>query len=162
MIVTGYLIYMKEQGNFHAITPGEAYRSALLDRDELEKYIDKYQIKSILNLRGEDMQGRWHTDEIQIGIERGLRHYDVSISAIHEPSSDNVKRIMDIFAKAPRPILIHCQSGADRSGLVAAMWKVVVDKEPKDKAARQLSLRYGHIPWGSTAAMDKFFWKWTP
>jgi len=61
MIVTGYLIYMKEQGNFHAITPGEAYRSALLDRDGWRKYIDKYQIKSILNLRGRGYAGAMHT-----------------------------------------------------------------------------------------------------
>jgi hypothetical protein len=28
------------------------------------------------------------------------------------------------------------------------MWKVMVDKEPKDKAKEQISFRYGHLPFG--------------
>ncbi|MGO9611667.1 MAG: hypothetical protein ACLPX5_01335 [Dissulfurispiraceae bacterium] len=58
--------------------------------------------------------------------------------------------------------LIHCKTGADRSGLVAAMWKTLIDKEPKDEAARQLSILYGHLSIGDTAAMDDFFEKWNP
>jgi len=55
LLPAGYFgVYMQVQGNFHPITPGEAYRSAKLDRDELEHYIKKYNIKSIVNLLGED------------------------------------------------------------------------------------------------------------
>jgi undecaprenyl-diphosphatase len=91
-----------------------------------------------------------------------VTHYDVSLSSDHELTEAEVRQLLDIFNTAPRPILIHCQAGADRSGLVAAMWKVVVDKEPKDLAAQQLSLRYGHFPIGETTAMDRFFEKWNP
>jgi hypothetical protein len=47
-----YAGYVWEQGNFHPITEGEAYRSAQMDGNELKICIDKYRIKSILNLRG--------------------------------------------------------------------------------------------------------------
>jgi protein tyrosine/serine phosphatase len=157
-----YYFYLKEQGNFHAITAGEAYRSALLDKDELEHYVNKYNIKSILNLRGENMAGQWYLDEVRISAEHDIKHYDISISARSPISDYNVQRILKVFKEAPRPILIHCQYGADRSGLVAAMWKVVVDKEPKAVARKQLSLLYGHIPIGPTAIMDRFFLEWVP
>ena len=42
LLIISYILYMEEQGNFHPITIGEAYRSAQLDRDELEYYIKKY------------------------------------------------------------------------------------------------------------------------
>jgi undecaprenyl-diphosphatase len=42
------------------------------------------------------------------------------------------------------------------------MWKVIVDKEPKSEAAKELSILYGHIPIGKTIAMDHFFEKWNP
>jgi hypothetical protein len=42
------------------------------------------------------------------------------------------------------------------------MWKVIVDKEPKSEAKKQLSLLFGHLPIGKTAAMDKFFHNWNP
>lgn len=56
--------YLEEQGNFHAITPGEAYRSAQLDRDELEHYVRQYKIRSIINLRGERTGKPWYKEEI--------------------------------------------------------------------------------------------------
>ena len=37
---TDSFLYLKD--NFHVITQGEAYRSAQLDRDELECFIKKY------------------------------------------------------------------------------------------------------------------------
>lgn len=164
LIVLGaiYFLYMEEQGNFHAITSGEAYRSAQMDRDELEYYIKQYGIRSIINLRGENADKPWYVEELDVSREQNVTHYDISLAASRELDSDDVFKLVEIFKTAPRPVLIHCQSGADRSGLVAAMWKVIVDKEPKAKAAKQLSITYGHMPIGKTTAMDHFFDKWDP
>lgn len=162
LLTAGYFLYMEEQGNFHPITEGEAYRSAQLDRDELDYYIKKYNIKSIINLRGRNLDEPWYREEIKVSAERKIAHYDLPLSATREPSEEYVRQLMEIFKYAPRPVLIHCQAGADRSGLAAAMWKVVVDKKPKLEAKKQLSILYGHIPIGKTSAMDSFFEKWNP
>ena len=147
-----------------AITPGEAYRSAQLDRDELEHYIKKYKIKSILCLRNDTNNGNaaWYKEEVKVGAEHGIAHYFVPISSRQEPEARNVAEILRIFHSTPRPILIHCKERADRTGMAAAMWKVSVDKETKTEAAKQLSLRFFHLPAGDTAAMDRFFEKWEP
>jgi protein tyrosine/serine phosphatase len=162
LLTASFILYMEEQGNFHPITHGEAYRSAQLDRDELEYYIKKYNIKSILNLRGKNQDAPWYMEEKKVSANHNVQHYDVSLSVSHEPTEDDVRKLMEIFKHAPRPILIHCQAGADRSGLVAAMWKVIVDKEPKSEAWKQLSILYGHLPIGKTTAADHFFENWTP
>jgi protein tyrosine/serine phosphatase len=151
----GYFgVYMQVQGNFHPITPREAYRSAKLDREELEHYIKKYNIKSIVNLLGEDPRKSWYQEELQVSAKHNIRHYDISLSA--------TEKLIEIFKTAPRPVLIHCKGGSDRSGLAAAMWKVIVDKEPKSEAQKQLSILYGHFPLGKTSAMDHFFEHWDP
>jgi protein tyrosine/serine phosphatase len=162
LLAIGCILFVRVQGNFHPITPAEAYRSGQLDNDKLAEYVKKFNIRSILNLRGMHVGERWYEDEVALSTKLALPHYDVGLSADHELTDSEVRQLMDIFHKAPRPILIHCQSGADRSGLVAAMWKVVVDKEPKGMAAKQLTLWYGHIPFGDNTAMDRFFEKWTP
>jgi protein tyrosine/serine phosphatase len=159
---TSYFLYIEERGNFHPITEGEAYRSAQLDSDELEYYIDKYNIKSILNLRGKNPDAPWYVEEIEISKEHNVMHYDIPLSASHEPGNDDIQMITEIFRSAPRPILIHCRGGADRSGLAAAMWKVIVDKEPKSEGGKQLSILYGHIPIGGPSAMNHFFENWKP
>ena len=162
ILSASYFFYMEEQGNFHTITQGEAYRSAQLDRDEYEYYIKKYNIKSIVNLRGEHPDELWYGEEIKVCVEQNVKHYDIALSSSKKPSEEDLRQLIDIFHSAPRPILIHCQAGADRSGLAAAIWKVIVDKEPKSEAEKQLSIIFGHLPIGKTTAMDRFFQCWQP
>ena len=163
LLPAGYFgVYMQVQGNFHPITVGEAYRSAKLDRDKLEYYVKKYNIKSIVNLIGEDPRKPWYQEELQVSAAHNIRHYDISLSATEEPTEENTRKLVEIFQHAPRPVLIHCKGGSDRSGLAAAMWKVIVDKEPKSEARKQLSILYGHLPIGKTSAMDHFFEQWEP
>lgn len=161
-LTSSYLLYMEEQGNFHPITPGEAYRSAILDRDELEHYINKYNIKSVVNLLGARPREAWYREEIEVSAERNVRHYDFSLPVSHEPSEEDAHNLVEIFKAAPRPVLIHCKAGADRSGLAAAIWQVIVDKKPKSEAKGQLSIWYGHVPIVGKVAMDHFFEKWNP
>ena len=161
LLSAGYL-YVEESHNFHPITEGEAYRSAQLDREEFEYYINRYNIKSIINLRGENPRAPWYQEELSISAERNIKHYDISLSSSHKPTEEDVRKLIEIFRTAPRPVLIHCLAGADRSGLAAAMWKVIIDKEPKSEAEKQLSLAYGHLPVGKACAMDRFFRSWDP
>ncbi|MFH1368848.1 MAG: dual specificity protein phosphatase family protein [Elusimicrobiota bacterium] len=146
--------------NFHAITPGEAYRSAQLNKKQFEKYIKQYSLRSVLNLRGKNLNEKWYEDEIAICSSLGVTHYDVQLSAINKPTEEETREILEIFKSAPRPLLIHCRYGADRTGLVAAMWRVAVDGESKQEAEKQLTILYGHLPIGMTQEMNRYFAQW--
>jgi undecaprenyl-diphosphatase len=161
-MVAAYFGYVKIQGNFHVITPGEAYRSAQLNGSKLARHLRDHSIRSVLNLRGHHSGESWYEDELAVCSRLNVKHYDVALSASHELTEAQVSELLEVFRTAPRPILIHCQAGADRSGLVAAMWKVVVNKVTKTEAARELTFWYGHFPFGEKAAMDSFFEKWKP
>jgi len=161
LLTAGYL-FIVEYDNFHPITEGEAYRSAQLDGDELAYYIRVYNIKSIINLRGDDLTAAWYREEKRVSAEHHVKLYDLSLSAWREPDEREIRTLIMLFNRIPRPVLIHCRGGSDRSGLAAAIWKVVVDKEPKSEAEKQLSVFFGHFPIGKTAALDRFFQKWDP
>ena len=160
VIVTWRLLYLDEQGNFHTISPGQAYRSAQLDQDELEYYHRKYGLRSVINLRGKVSGEKWYQEEIATCRKEGLQHYDLSLSPDHEPTQLEVQKLLQIFRTAPRPVLVHCKAGADRAGLAAAVWQLVINGRPKSEARKQLSLIYGHMPLGPTQALDEFFEKW--
>ncbi len=162
VLSVAYFSYVRLSSNFYPITPGEAYRSAQLSGRDLETYIQKYNIKSILNLRGSSDGLSWYQEEVKASSKYNVVHYDITLSAEREPNPQDVQKLMEIFKTAPRPILIHCKAGADRSGLVGAMWKVVVNKQSKSEAEKQLSLKFGHLPFGKTEAMDRFFRSWNP
>ncbi len=162
LLLAGYILVVNLQGNFHPITPGEAYRSGQPDEHMLAQYKEQYKIKSVLNLRGSHPGESWYEEEMAASAKLNLVHYDVTLSSSQELTDAAVRQLLEVFRTAPRPILIHCQAGADRSGLVAAMWKVVVNKMPKADAKKELSLLYGHIALGENRAMDRFFEKWQP
>ena len=58
------------------------------------------------------------------------------------------------FATAQRPMLIHCKSGADRSGLAAALYLILVCDAPVATALRQLHWRYLHFSGGPRGVLD--------
>jgi protein tyrosine/serine phosphatase len=162
VLVAARLYYLEEQGNFHPITRGIAYRAAQLDRDELEYYCNTYGIRSVLNLRGRKDGEKWYQEEVDTCRKLGVSHYDLGLSADKEPSPTQVAALIHLFGTAPRPVLVHCQGGADRSGLAAALWRMVVDRAPKSDAVKQLSIRYGHVPFGPTQVLDDFLERWEP
>jgi protein tyrosine/serine phosphatase len=155
----GYYAWVQHDGNFHAVDQGVLYRSGQLDEEELARVIDEYRIRSILNLRGADPGTAWYDDELALSQRRGVAHFDVALSARRRVGRAEIMRILAILRAAPKPVLIHCKAGADRSGLVAAAYLLLVDGEDALLAGRQLSLRYGHFPYlgNRTRAMDESF-----
>jgi protein tyrosine/serine phosphatase len=147
-------------GNVHVVEEGKLYRSAQLDRNQLEHVIKMYGIKSILNLRGDDPGQLWYDDEIAISKSLDVQHFDYGIWATANVTRRQINQILKIVRDAPKPLLVHCQAGADRSGLVAALYLTEIEKRSADEAAGQLSLIYGHFPYltSKTGAMDESFW----
>jgi protein tyrosine/serine phosphatase len=46
---------------------------------------------------------------------------------------------------APKPILIHCRGGADRTGLASVLYSQRIAGIPTGRAEQQLSLYFGHV-----------------
>jgi protein tyrosine/serine phosphatase len=110
-------------------------------------YLHTYAIKSLLNLRGEHRGSGWYQGEVRTAAQLGVTHYDVQISAIREVDTRTLETILAILRQAPKPLLIHCLSGADRSGLIASLYLFAIEGQRAETAAQQLSLFYGHFPY---------------
>lgn len=155
----GWAAFLQLTGNVHIVEQHVLYRSAQLDGDDLEALIRNEGIATILNLRGAGPGQRWYVQEIQATAAAGARHLDLAMSANQQPDSRTLKRLIEILRTAPKPLLVHCSGGADRSGLAAAIYELLVANKSPTEAAQQLSFRYGHFPWltSRTGAMDKAF-----
>jgi protein tyrosine phosphatase (PTP) superfamily phosphohydrolase (DUF442 family) len=153
----GALIYTD---NFHTVSTGILYRSAQMSQGEFEAAIRRHGIKSILNLRGAHPGEPWYDGEIRASREAGIAHYDYPLSARRVVGEDKIAVLLEILRAAPKPLLIHCKSGADRAGLVAALFRFAIGGASPAQADRQLSLVYGHFPYltSRTVAMDESYW----
>ena len=148
------------QGNFHAVQEGTFYRSAQLSNDELRNAILKHKIRSILNLRGAHSGQPWYEEEIAVSQALGVAHYDYGLSARRFVTEQQIGEVLGIIRDAPKPLLVHCKSGADRAGLVSALYRFAGEGVSADQADRELSLVYGHFPYltSRSKAMDDSFW----
>jgi protein tyrosine/serine phosphatase len=158
--IGGYWGVLQYEGNLHAVSAGTLYRSAQLSKTETRWAVREYRIKSVLNLRGAHEGQAWYDDEIAASGELGLAHFDYPLSSKRFVTSQQIEEILDIVRKAPKPLLIHCKSGADRSGLVAALYRYSETGASAKEADRELSLFYGHFPYltSRSGAMDDSFW----
>lgn len=133
--------------NFHEISAGRAYRSGQLSEANLRSVLTNRGIRTVINLRGANPGEDWYRGEVRACADSGVKMIDVRMSAGKLPPREELLKLFDAFASAPEPLLMHCESGADRSGAAAAIWRMQVLGETLETARGELALRYGHLKW---------------
>jgi protein tyrosine/serine phosphatase len=110
-------------------------------------------IKTILNLRGQD-KFSFYLFEREGCAALGIELIDIKIYARSLVPSEKFAELFEIFDRIERPFLLHCKSGADRAGLVSALW--LLDKEGATiaRAKEMLSFRYVHLKRTKTGVLD--------
>ena len=133
--------------NLHEVDPGRFYRSAQLTGAQLQHAIDAHGIRTVINLRGPDRDDRWYREERRIARENGVAHVDVLLRSRRLPHRDDLITLLDAYRDAKRPILVHCYSGADRSGQASAIYQMEYMGRSKSEALKMLSARFFHFTW---------------
>ncbi len=141
-----HLLYTYDPLNFHIVKDEVMYRSAQPTWHDVRDIAEEYKIKSIINLRGARPGQAWYDEEVAISRELGLELVDIRMSASRLPHRDDLLRLLDAFKNLPRPILIHCKAGADRTGEAVTLFAMEHLKWSKRKAAGQLHPYFGHVP----------------
>lgn len=161
--IGGFVLHLAVIHNFQSVSAGKVYRSAQMSGDVLAEAIQKHGIKSVVNLRGEGGSAAWYQSEMDTTQRLGVQHFDFSLSASHEATDQEMETILKAIDRAPKPVLVHCKNGADRSGLVSALYLYGLERQSADEADKQLTIFCGHFPylfWRDTVAMDRSYWRY--
>ena len=155
IIIMAWAIYFFVYANFHRVDK-DVYRSSQLFSFNMDYYLTKHNIKSILNLR-DDVDNDIYNYEVNFAKDNNISYYHYGIDDRKVASITKMDKIIEIIKNAPKPMLIHCKMGADRTSLAVALYLHSVKKDKKPK--RAISLIYGHFPYlgSKTVAMDISF-----
>jgi protein tyrosine/serine phosphatase len=128
--------------NFHEVIPHIVYRSNQLSSQELKTIVAQNRIRSIINLRGQNPNEEWYQQELKLSQELGIIHRDLSLQSKVLPTRVTLTQLAVQIEALPKPLLIHCESGVDRSGFAANIALLVLSHPNLSDLKTQISWRY--------------------
>ncbi|MDR2638380.1 MAG: tyrosine-protein phosphatase [Helicobacteraceae bacterium] len=116
--------------NLHRVT-NNIYRSAQPTADGF-KNLQELGVKTVINLR------QFHSDDEETSGTK-LKAIRVKMEA-WDPETKEVIRVLKILSDPEgAPYLVHCQHGADRTGLAIAAYRIVVQGWDKEEAITEMT-----------------------
>lgn len=140
--------------NFFTVAPG-VYRSSQPSPLHVRSAARKG-VKTIVNLRGATPKGFYLLEE-EACEARGVELVNFIVRSRELPDVATLKAAKELFANLTYPVLFHCKSGADRAGIMSALYLLLHLDKSAEEASAQLSWRYGHYKVAKTGVLDEFF-----
>lgn len=128
--------------NFHWIVPREAARAAQAWGGFLPLFLGAHRIRAVINLRGSNPTHLWWKYETRVCRKLEIVHRDAKLNSRQLPSRAMLVDLVDAFDTVPRPFLVKCSGGQDRTAFAAALF---------------LLHRRG---WGALAEAERQFARW--
>ncbi len=119
-----------------------AWRSNQPSPERIAEFADMG-VRTILNLRGPSAFAVYLFEQ-EACAAHGITLIDFEIEAYSLDEPARYLALLDLFERAEKPLVMHCKSGADRSGLAAAFYLIDQEGVPPREAMGQLALKYAH------------------
>jgi uncharacterized protein (TIGR01244 family) len=128
----------EELPNFHRVNE-RLYRGAQPKKEGMKKLVE-LGVKTIVNLRGESEDTRMEENEAK---RLGLNYFNVPMSSVGKPTDEQVDRVFEILdATENAPVFVHCRRGADRTGVIVAIYRVTREGWTAERSIEEAQ-RYG-------------------
>ena len=132
------------------------YRENQPSPERIEMFA-KAGIKTILNLRGVSPKG-YYLLEKEACEKHGITLIDFRVYSRDVHTAEKIKAAQQIFETLEYPAIMHCKSGADRTGFMGVLYRHFhMGDTLADALERELTLKKLHVRQGKTGMLDYFF-----
>ena len=90
----------------------------------LRTFLKRRGIRAIINLRGRNDDLSWWKKETAIAKTIGVAHFDAMLDSRKLPTRAMLERLIETFDSAPRPFMLKCSGGQDRTSFAAALYLI--------------------------------------
>ena len=116
----------------------------------------KMGIKTNVNLRGESPKG-FYLLEKEACEKHGITMVDFRVYSRDTHTPEKIRGAKELFESIEYPAVMHCKSGADRTGIMGVLYRHFHMGDSIEKAMEQLEFKYLHVKQGKTGMLDFFF-----
>lgn len=137
-----YVYDMNINHNFETITEGKVYKSGVIPPDEIEDYVKKYKIKSIVDLRmpgtndlvlNPETPGELQQEREAVAKIKGVNYFSNPSDQV--PTQEKVDSFLKIMDNPDNyPVLIHCYHGTGRAEMYSALYRIECEGMDRDEA----------------------------
>jgi hypothetical protein len=136
--------------NFCVVAPGVFWRGARPDRPDAQ-WLVNHGVGTVVSLQL-DVRRAFESARPDPQLTRSVTYFQVrAFSAVqvvtHSHLDDHVALVLAIIKQAPKPVFVSCRAGVDRTGLMAAAYRVLIEGMSRERAI---------------AEMDRFRSPWDP
>jgi protein tyrosine/serine phosphatase len=78
-------------------------------------------------------------DESAFGKSAAIHYEHLGFTPWHPVDDDVIKFLRIVTTKSLQPVLVHCAQGSDRTGMMVAIYRIVVQGWSKDDALREMT-----------------------
>ena len=134
--------------NFCVITPGMLWRGETPTRADAQ-WLVEHGVRTVISLQL-DVRHSFEAAHLDPGVVDSVTYFRVRDFAAtqvltHRHLDDHVAEVLAIIQEAPKPVLISCRAGVDRTGVIAAAYRMLVDGMSQEEAIREMD--GFHSPW---------------
>lgn len=124
--------------NLHRVAPG-VWRGAQPSAEGM-RTLETMGVRTVVNLRG------FHSDRDEL-VGTGLSYVHVRFNTWNPEDEDVVAFLKVVADPARQPVFVHCQHGADRTGMMCALYRMTVQGWTVDEAIAEMTRGgYGFHP----------------
>ncbi len=136
LVVAAYYSYLHFGYRFEEVSAEKVYKSGLIDPEKIEKYLLKYNIKTVVDLLHPGVQ-----DSLNPATQKEIQDEDRAIAAVNEkydleirhvnipshqvPTKETLTKFFEVMdEEANYPVLIHCYHGVGRAQIYSALYRI--------------------------------------
>ncbi|MBI5724697.1 MAG: tyrosine-protein phosphatase [Planctomycetes bacterium] len=135
-----------------AVVPGKLYRCN--DPSEFsENQIARLGIKTVVNTRVPGDRPDLMAEGVRRAQAAGAKFVNIPIGEVL-PDDRQIEQFLRIVRDGPHPVLIHCEFGRNRTGLLVAAYRIVEEDWPAGKALDEM-ITFGFNPENKFASDHK-------
>lgn len=142
--------------NLHRVSE-RAWRSGQPTPRLLRRWIREHGLRTVICLRQPKASDRLVELERRVCAESGVVLEFLQVYSRGIPSVEKLREVHALLQRIEYPVLIHCQGGADRSGLISTLYLHWMEGVPLDQTRQLTFFPHLHIRTGRSGLIDKFF-----